>query len=417
MVSKFRNGISYSLMLNFLNVIFPVMSIPVVLRAFSTATYGEYVLANVVYQLVNALFVVSLIQYYVREYSSNSDSTSVRINSDTPNVNVFVAFQVMLTAFSLSVYLFVSIFLLVFSLLDIWLFLLFLIPVLFSSVNVDWYFYAHRSYRGLFFRNLVIKLILLALIVVFVNAEEDLYVYAALMSAAYTFGPLSGFTVIRKKIDPLYIFSYSNFRNDIIKVKNFMANASIGLGYQYLDQIIIGVLLSKGELAALSILKQILSAAVVIPATVCRYWLPQTVSSCNSFGIKTALSSNVKRYAFLVTIVILGVLIFGYPILVAIATDKYGFKYGDIVICALCITVTSVSIFIDSQINVPTRLEKVTTINNAVVLSAFMMLIFPLTLALGYSGPIASLFLAEASGVVVMLVIHTYVYKTFSSRS
>ncbi|MEA9442490.1 oligosaccharide flippase family protein [Aeromonas caviae] len=410
---KFNAPFNYSLAYNILNVIFPILTIPIVLRVFSNQQYGEYVFVNVVYQIFNVLFVLSVQPFFIRDFIRKIESGISKTVCLSQNLQL----QLYLSLSCVFFYIVTMLFLIHINATSMALSGIFLLPIIFSFINFEWYFYATQRYKEIFYRSLFVKLITLIAIVLCINDEKKFIVYASIMSGSYLLTNLIGFLYVSTHIRPSVIFENKiDFFDFLFKAKSFITNSSIGVCYQYIDQLLVGLFLSKGELAALSILKQLLNASIMLPTTVCRLWMPISIAKRNNIDGLSYIKNNVKLYVILITSIFLGLMLVGVPALNFIATDKYAFSIIDVIFCGLCMLVTASAVFIDTQISIPNNLEKITTFSNSIVLICFSISIVPLTLAVGYLGPIASLTFSELLGVLSMGYMHIFKYKTHTHR-
>ena len=394
-IFRVNGKVSYSLLVNFVNAFFPLLTVPLVLRAMDAQTYGDYVIVNVIYQIVNSIFVLSLIQYFIREYTKH---TTQGVSGDEVTSSI-ISFQILLAIISVTIYIAASVILNLINVVNIYIALVFLLPILASSLNVEWYFYAVMDYKAIFYRTLLVK------------SPSDLLLYSLIMAISYALTYLSGF---------LYVGSMSLFKKLMfayvsghwVRSKNFFANSLIGVGYQYVDQVMVGIFLSKPELASLNILKQVLVMANMVPSTICRYWLPSAIASFSAGKNNECHSKNLKIYLTILFSIVVAYFFFGLDFLRLLATSKYGFTQIDIYICAACTVITSIAVYIDTQTSIPLELEKITTGSNIGVLIIVCLLFYPLTLCFGYRGPLLSLMIGEFSGVLIMLYLHRFFYKT-----
>lgn len=154
----------------------------------------------------------------------------------------------------------------------------------------------------------------------------------------------------------------------LLKVKYFILNASVGVGYQYIDQLVVAVITSKSDLAHLNILKQIIGMAMMVPSTVCRFISPTAI---NAYKVKMGSvhhSNNFKRYIILIMLIVFSLLFLELPFLKLFAGNKFNFGMISIVFSCLVVVMTSLAVYIDTQHSIPANLEKVTTFSNISVL-------------------------------------------------
>ncbi|MBQ4794601.1 hypothetical protein F9U41_11175 [Pectobacterium versatile] len=400
-------NLGYSFSLNILNALFPLMTLPFVFRAFTPDYYGEYVLVNIIYQIVFSISSTVLTQYFIREYTFSfaNDPDEIRYKCGE-----YILIQLFFSFMGIVLY---SILILAFykiSNANLSLASWFYIPLFFSFLNVDWYYYATQRYSAIFYRTLVVKSIILFLVFFIINKDEDIGIYAFIMAVSYSVTILIGFLYIIKDIY-FKMPSFVSYKKHFFGVRHFFFNSFIGLGYQYIDQLILSMLLDRKDLAILNILKQIIAMLALFPATLCRYMLPDAINSYVS-GNEEIYHKKYDRF-FLISISFISVafLFLGFEFLSILTGEKYTFSFNDVLMCSLCFTVTAVSVFIDTQYSIPQRREFITTRSNIAVLIVFLILLYPLIIILNYKGALVSMLFAEMSGVIVMILLHRLINK------
>ncbi len=412
MVIHYMNkDLNYSLLTNVVNAIFPLLTLPYILRIMTPNVYGVYVYANVTFMVCYTLFILSVLPYAVRQCALVLSSSEVYISDTLREIINLQFFLSLLAGFvHFLYYLFLkdnqtSIAVLCF------------LPCTFLTfINVDWYFFATQKYKQLFFRTVFVKSILLGFIFIFVKTKNDLFLYCILMALSYFVTNLIGIILIYKKVEwkkPDVFLAVKSF----FGVKYFIANASIGVGYQYIDQLILAVFASKSDLAHLNIIKQMMGMANMIPSTICRFISPSAIKAYKFSDCRCHHKRYFKKYSFMVLVISIGMLLGGLPFLNLFAGKQFDFSILSVLFASIAIIMTSLAVYIDTQHSIPSNLEKATTISNAIVLPTSLCLLYPLFNALGYSGVILSFALGELLGVAVMLILHKFVYKSLSVSS
>lgn len=400
--------LNYSLLTNLINAIFPLLTLPYVLRIMTPSVYGIYVHANVIFMVCYTLFILSILPYAVRKCTLTLSSSDVYIGDTIREV---INLQFFLSLFAGMVY-FTCFFLTEDNQVSAAI-LCFLPCTFLIFINVDWYFFATQKYKQLFFRTLFVKGILFLFIFAFVRGGNDIFLYCFLMSFSYFVTNLIGILLIFNKVKwraPDIALAIKSFW----KVKYFFANASIGVGYQYIDQLILAVFASKSDLAHLNIIKQMMGMANMIPSTICRFISPNAIKAYRSSGWNNHHKLYLKKYILMVLSISIGMYLCGSQFLNIFAGKQFNFHSLAISFASVAITMTSLAIYIDTQHSIPSNLEKITTISNIVVLTTSLSLLYPLFHVIGYSGIILSFALGELLGVLMMLILHKFVYKSLS---
>lgn len=400
------NKLGYSFALNITNAFFPLITLPFVFRALNPNIYAEFVIVNILYQLTLVFFSSVFTQHFIRDYSTKKNELNVSLNKlcgQYVSVQMFFSF--------LAIIFFITISLVYNFIVEINLnvVLCFFLPLVCSAINVEWFYFANQNYRALFFRTITIKVLLVFSVCFFVG-DGDVITYSIIMSISYALTYLIGYWGVYDKIS-INDVSLSNFFHHAVNVKHFALNSIIGVGYQYGDQLLLSIILGKSELAMLSVLKQFYAMAMMVPTTWCRFFLPNAIQSYKAGMQYSFHKKNRVIYSAVVILISSSISILGVPFLRIFAGAEYPYKYIDVFFCSLCIIITAVAVYIDTQVSIPQGLESITTKSNFAVLLVFIGCVYFTVDALSYSGALLSTFISECCGVIIMMCLH-YKYKS-----
>lgn len=395
--------LGYSFSLNILNAIFPLLTLPIVFRALSPEQYGDYVIANVLYQLTAVFFNGVFLQYFIREYSGKW-SLEGDVNRCALVCGEFISVQILSMLISCVFYILLICSFHVLSDVRFDVALWFFIPLVLSAFNVEWYYFATQNYKVLFYRTGFVKLILLLSIYLFVN-DSDVVSYAIIMALSYALTYVIGYFNIAKLVK-FRRLSLQELSLHFFKVKHFALNSIIGVGYQYGDQLLLSIILGKKELAILNILKQIYAMAMMVPTTWCRFFMPTAIQSYRSCNNNNFHKKYGLMYVFINISIFVSICTLGTTFLKYFAGSEYHFSHIDMLLCAICVISTSIAVYIDTQISIPQGLESITTRSNFIVLSVFLATLYILVHSIGYAGALISIFISESCGVLMMIYLH-----------
>ncbi|WP_318519183.1 oligosaccharide flippase family protein [Photobacterium leiognathi] len=394
---KINKQLSYSLIYNIVNALFPLITLPIVFRALSPDIYGGVVFSNIIYQSLFALFFTSLTSYSIREYKRDKISTTIEIYS----------LQLVFSIIAITIYIILSqVIELVFGKENNYL-IIFCISLLFCAFYSDWVMYSEQDYKKLFFRTIIVKGFLLILIFLLVKDNSDVYIYTSLLCLSYISNNLISLYCSVVTFSNKYKIKLSLFYSSVCKAKYFIGSSSVGLTYQYLDQILIGIFLNNTSLAYLNILKQIVAMLGMITSTFCRFLQPQaSLAYLKAVEIKKYHKVNALKYFIVLCLISLFILTFGEYGLELFVGNKFTINYISVVICCLLFIISSISAYIDTQHSVPSGLEKVTLYGNLVVMFSYFPLIYLLAPIYNYNGVLLGLFFAELLSVIFILNFH-----------
>jgi len=376
--------------------------LPIVLRSLGPNAYGSYAHALALSGLLTGLFVTGFANHHTRDYVRS------KLTPDVPGQvpPFFRLFLFQLIGAMVAGFANIAAGFLLASGTQRTLYLIAAVGTLLSCLNVDWVFYARNDIGPLFWRTLIVRIGVIALAALLLRSSDDLLIYAVLIQAANVLSSLIGFILASRQEERIWI---SPKKIDFINSRYFFASNVIGSIQQYADQIVVGIVFSKADLAYLSLCRQVLSAAVGVSTAACRALMPYSVRAAQNARRLTAHVRQIARPYVLITVLTgVGMGTLGAPIMQWLAGSRFHFPNWLFPVCGACFVATAIAVFIDTQISIPINKEVVTTRSNVAV--ALLILIglvglwkFP---TVGYVGALWALFIAESVGVFFMLIIH-----------
>lgn len=392
-----NRNLNYSFLYNIANAVFPVATLPFVFRAITPQTYGSIVYSNLIYQVLIALFFNSLISFSIREYQKNK----------LESVDYIYSLQIFFTVISAFLYAILSFFFKFTFDLDNNYIDAFIISTCFLFINSDWILFSEQDYKKLFYRTLLIKSVLLISVYVFVTDDQDDLLYAYMLSISYISNNLLAYYYVRKCYGVRIKFSLRKIKATISQARYFLSSASIGVSYQYVDQLIVGVLLNSSSLAYLNILKQITGMLSIVPNTICRFYLPKaSLVYLNKDNIKNYHKSLSVKYISVIISSSVLLFILGQYGLQLFVGENFDISKESITICILLYIISALSVYLDTQHSIPLHYEKVTFSANVIVASFYLISLYWVATNYNYNGVLFSLAVAELLGVVYVCVFY-----------
>ncbi len=277
----------------------------------------------------------------------------------------------------------------------------------FLFINSDWILFSEQDYKKLFYRTLLIKSALLIGVYVFVTDDQDDLLYAYMLSISYISNNLLAYYYVRKCYGVRIKFSLRKIKGTIFKARYFLSSASIGVSYQYVDQLIVGVLLNSSSLAYLNILKQITGMLSIVPNTICRFYLPKaSLAYLNKDNIKNYHKSLSVKYISVIISSSVLLFILGQYGLQLFVGENFDISKESITIGMLLYIVSAVSVYLDTQHSIPLHYEKVTFSANVIVASFYLISLYWVATNYNYNGVLFSLAVAELLGVVYVCLFY-----------
>ncbi len=400
---KKLNNLSYGILNTVQNAIFPLITLPYVLQTLGPELYGKNLHAALFHQLFSFLFVLAINPYALRLFSHAIEDGN---KAEEKIFNRVVSFQLLMCLAATAIQ-FTTILALGLTSL---LYLIYTVITCLSFMNVEWFFQAKQDYKTIFFRTFIIRLFILCALFFFVKDETDFHIYSVIMAFGLILPSVTSFYLARRYLSFKLRFNF--IKRDFLDAKYFYTNGAIGSVYSYLDQVFIGLLITGKELAILNIIKMLASAIMSVPNMVNRFIMPDAIRSYRGSN----LLSHHKKY-FTLMLLCLGIglslfYFFGLQMVSVFVGDKVKFEQSYILLIILSVFCSSHAVYIDVQSSVVLGLEKITTISNVLVAIISPVLAFSLFAKFGYLSPFIGFIIGEFAGVLAMIFMHIFVFKT-----
>jgi PST family polysaccharide transporter len=392
----FKN-VSYSVLLNLLAALTPLVTVPVVLRGLGPEQYGTYAHAAVISNWIIAVFVSSLSNYCIREYVLRSETAKDRQTT----FGRLIVLQAVMSA--VGAILHVVVVLLLPRGGDNDVYWVFVILTVLSFLNVDWYFYAKGRVALLFWRTLIVRMVAIGMIIISVRNPDDLIIYCIIFAGSTIVANLTGFFMSVRDEKPAFCWRISD---ELRNARFFFANATLGSVSLYADQFLLGIVGTATDVAYLSICRQMLSATVNFPVAACRSLLAKSTAVVGSAGHRQYIEALFKKYGLGVSIAAILLSVFGSSAVALLAGTKYSISSGVFIICGAAFAVTAANVFVDTQLSVAMKIEKITTAGYAATAVVLLVALFVLLPAYRYTGALMALFIGESVGLIVVLMAH-----------
>ncbi len=405
---KKLNNLSYGIFNTVQNAVFPLITLPYVLQTLGPELYGKNLHAALFHHIFTFLFVLAIQPYALRLFSHAIGEDKKEEQDVFARI---VSFQFVMSFVAALTQLFVI------SILGLLtpLYALYTCITLFSFMNVEWLFQAKQDYRTIFFRTLFVRMLVFGALFFFVKNERDFYHYNLIMAFNFIMPAIISFILAMRHYD--FRFQILNIKKDILGARFFYANGAIGSVYAYLDQIIIGLFVTKAELAILNLIKTLASAIMSIPNMVNRFIMPDAFKA---FKVDDLFSHHKKYFTLMLLCLAIGLSMFcffGLSVINLLWGMSVDFKQYHILLIAISVSCTSIAVYIDMQASIILGLEKITTISNATVAIISPTIAIVLFNKFGYLSPFIGFTIGEFIGVLIMVFLHVFLFKTnFTQR-
>ncbi len=337
----------YNAILNVVNILFPVVTIPYVSRILGVEQIGIFSFVTTIVSYFSLFAALGMPLYGTREIAKRVGN-QIEINNlfnELFSINV-ISSLVFTTLFLISVYVvpaFVE---------NRSYFLISGISLYFCAFNIDWFYSGIENFRLITFRSIVVKLLMIVCLFLFVKSRNDLSVYILLNSLALLGNQLwnilslrySGFKIkftvhsLKKHIHPLVILLFSAIAMQI---------------YLMIDTVMLGFMSDYTELGLYS--SAIKSIRIIMPLTIALsvVLLPR-LSYLKENGSKEEASGLLNKAFEIITLFSVPLVFFFFAVSDKFVPFFFGTEYvGAIVpmkICSLLIWIGNMSYFSSVQI-------------------------------------------------------------------
>lgn len=184
-----------SLLVNILNIVFPLITNPYLTRILSKSNYGYFNTANTWASFVIPLAAFGIYNYGIRAISKVKDDKN-KINYVFSKLFYISVFTSLLTTgiYFTFIYLDTSI-----ENLKV-LYYILGTQALFQFLNIEWMNEAYENYSFILYKTLIIRITMLVTIFTFVKTADDIVPYAIVMSATTVLNYLLSFLWIKREV-------------------------------------------------------------------------------------------------------------------------------------------------------------------------------------------------------------------------
>lgn len=289
------------------------------------------------------------------------------------------------------------------------LYMIQLIDIVANIFDISWFFQGIEDFKRIVIRNMLVKLICVAMIFIFVKSPKDLPLYALCYSLSLIIGNISLWFYLPAYLVPVKIRNLTIFKHVMPSVMLFIPQVAIQV-YTVLDRTMLGKLAKQSAMVQVGYYEQsqkIVKLLLTIITSLGTVMLPRMANIYAKKDLK--LINEYMNKSFRYTYMIGVPLVLG---LVSVAKRFvpifYGSGYdmvGTILICISPIIIfIGLSNVIGTQYQIPTNKQKDYTISvvvGAIVNFVLNLIMIPL---IGVMGAVIATVAAE----FIVLVVHYY---------
>lgn len=184
-----------SLLVNILNIVFPLITNPYLTRILSKSNYGYFNTANTWASFVIPLAAFGIYNYGIRAISKVKDDKN-KINYVFSKLFYISVFTSLLTT---GIYFLIIFFDTSIENLKV-LYYILGAQALFQFLNIEWMNEAYENYAFILYKTLIIRITMLVAIFAFVKTADDIVPYAIVMTATTILNYLLSFLWIKREV-------------------------------------------------------------------------------------------------------------------------------------------------------------------------------------------------------------------------
>lgn len=316
-MSRIKKNLSYNIIQKLVDLLFPLLTLPLLSRNINPENLGSVFYADSIVCLFLIFAGMGLPIYAVRILSETKDSNELFRKS-----NELFILNLLFACLSSFIYL-IIVFKINLEYKNIYYILT--LKLLFSGFSCEWYYIAKEQFKYIAIRGIVIKLSSLVLILLFINSNDDHYIYTWILVFISMIPNIinfikfihitkSNFNIgikeLKLHLKPVFLLSFGQFATVL---------------YMYVDKIMIGSIVGKDSVAFYTMGLVFVRKIVIVLMSLNTVILPQIYSLNKSnkteyFG----LISNSLKLNFMVAIPsVMGLIILSQSIVDIFLNSQY----------------------------------------------------------------------------------------------
>jgi O-antigen/teichoic acid export membrane protein len=291
-MSSFKKNYFYNLTLTVSNIIFPIITIPYVSRILGPEGMGKIQFLNSFSQYFVLIAALGIPVYGAREIAKNRATEESLIG--VFSTLLFINFITML--FMSIVYFLIILNVNIFE-SDKKLFIISYFILLFSFVNVDWFYSGLENYKFIAIRSVIVKFIFAVILYYYVKNQSDLIKYLYLIVGASVLNNILNVLLVRKYVD-FRFFRYESFKihfRPLILIFSSIFAASM---YSTIDTLILGFVTGYKDVGYYSASSRIIKMTIPILTSLSAVLLPMVSIAIKDKNIEQVRNISKKSIEF-----------------------------------------------------------------------------------------------------------------------
>lgn len=285
-MSQTKKNLMYNICYHFFTLILPIVTVPYVSRVIGADGIGIY---SYTYSIVYYFIIISMLG--ITNYG-NRTIAKVRDNKEELSKNFcsIYSLQLIMTFFMIICYLiYICLFLNQYKLIAI-----VQIIYLFSTMfDINWFFFGLEKFKLTVSRSILIKIISLILIFIFVNDNNDVWIYTLILSLSSLLGNLLLFPFLIKEVSLVKV-KFKNIKKHIKPcLILFLPVVAVSL-YKVMDKIMLGLLSTITEVGYYEQSEKIINIPIGLVTALGTVMLPK-ISNLVAKGENVIISDYIRK--------------------------------------------------------------------------------------------------------------------------
>lgn len=315
--SLFKNTI-YKLLLNFVNIVVPLIIGPYVTKLLDVELYGIYNNINSIFQFFLVFASFGIYYYGVREISKIRDDKE-KVSSLLSNL---LAISIITNLITTIIYIVYS--LIVSNGIETIIYLLFIIQFVGNIIYVEFINEALENYKFITIKSIIVKIIYFVLVLLFVLNPNDIIIYTIIVSLTVFLNNLVSF---------IYAIKHIKITFKKIEIKKYLKPlliiaiiTNIDLLYSQLDRIMLGKFVSNVSVSIYYISYFLIATLGAIPYSIINVSIPRLtylLKNENKQKYEEKLKYSISSILFIVIPLCFGVFVVAKEAIIIYAGEKY----------------------------------------------------------------------------------------------
>ena len=313
-----KKNYSYNLLYEIVALLLPLITTPYIARVLSPSAIGNYSFTLSIVMYFNLLGTLGINTCGQMEISKSRDDKK----------ELSLIFWEITFARIAYMFLSISLFIVFFCINgDLrWFYRILVINLVASALDFSWFLTGLERFKELSIRNSVIKILIAALIFLFIKKEEDILLYVFLLNAATLLGDFMIFPIIKRSICKVAFSEIRIFRYSKQAITYFIPTAATTI-YSVLDKSMIGIFVGvPSENGFYEYAHRIQQLAVTVLTSIRIVTLPRLANlykKCDYKAIETLFSKSLMAVMAISIPMFVGTVLISHAMINVFLGDGY----------------------------------------------------------------------------------------------